>query len=248
MAGLKTHNEIILDPFGLPKQWRFSNYAEVFNVLEVNGVGFFGMLFNSIYFSVLGSLISGLLTAMIAYVTCKYRFPGSKIFYPIVIVMISMPIYGAGGSMYKLLFNLGMVNSYSHIFLATAGLNMNYLYYFAAFQNLSWSYAEAAQLDGASDTAIFFRIMFPQVMNLFFALFLIAWVADWNNYSSALLYLPKLPTLACGIYMFELQMTYHVRSDLLYAAYMIAALPPLILFACFNKILTSNISLGGIKE
>ena len=39
-----------------------------------------------------------------------------------------------------------------------------------------------------------------------------------------------------------------VIADILYAAYMISAIPPLLLFAFFNKALTSNISLGGIKE
>ena len=103
-------------------------------------------------------------------------------------------------------------------------------------------------MDGANDFDIYFRIMFPQVINLFGALFLITWVGDWNNYSSALIYLSKLPTLAGGIYTFELNMIQHARRDILYAAYMITAVPPLILFICFNKVLTSNISIGGIKE
>ncbi len=247
-AGLKTNGEIVLEPFSLPEVPQFQNYVEVFSKLEVNGVGFFGMVFNSLYFSVFGSFISGMLTSMIAYVACKYKFPGSRLLYLIVIVMITLPIYGNGGAMYKLLYDLGMVNSYTHILLATGGLSMNFLYYYAAYSSLSWSYAEAAFIDGANDWTVYFRVMFPQVLNLFGALFLLAWVADWNNYSSALIYLTKLPTLAGGIYLFELDMTFDVRLDILYAAYMISAVPPLLLFICFNNALTSNISLGGIKE
>lgn len=248
ISGLKTHSEIVLYPFALPEKAQFGNYAEVFSRLNVNGVGFFGMVFNSLYFSVLGSFISGMLTSMIAYVCCKYKFVGSKLLYFIVVVMITLPIYGNGGAMYKLLYDLGMVNSYSHILLATSGLSINFLYYFACYSSLSWSFAEAAFIDGANDWTVYFRIMFPQVLNLFGALFLIAWVADWNNYSSALIYLTKMPTLAGGIYLFELNMTYEVRMDILYAAYMISAIPPLLLFIFFNNTLTSNISLGGIKD
>ncbi len=247
-AGLNTHVGINLHPFSFPERLNFFNYIEVFRLLKVNGVGFFGMLGNSLYFSVFGSLISCMLTAMIAYVTCKYRFPGSKIFYPLVVIMMSLPIYGTGGSMYKLLFNLGWINSPLQILCATGGLSVNYLYFFAAFSSVSNTYSEAAQLDGAGDYTIFFRVVFPQVLPLFGSLFVIAWVADWNNYASVLLYLPKRPTLAGGIYMFELDIKRTMRSDILYAAYVVASIPPLILFAVCNNALTSNVSIGGIKE
>lgn len=248
IAGLNTHVGINLHPFSFPETLNWSNYIEVFSLLEVNGVGFLGMLGNSLYFSVFGSFIGCMVTAMIAYVTCKYKFPGSKIFYPLVVIMMSLPIYGTGGSMYKLLYNLGWINSPFQILLATSGLGVNYLYFYAAFSSVSNTYSEAAQIDGAGDYTIFFKVVLPQVMPLFGALFVIAWVADWNNYSSVLLYLPKMPTLAGGIYMFESEIERTMRSDILYAAYVVASIPPLLLFVFCNKALTSNVSIGGIKE
>jgi len=248
IAGLKTHSEIVLSPFNLPKSPQWQNYIDVFRLLNVNGYNFFGMLYNSLYFSLLGPLIQNMISCMLAYVTNKYKFLGSKFYMLVVTVMLIMPIYGSGGSAYRLYYNLGLINSYAHIILAFGGMNMTYLLYHAAFSSVSWSYAEAAFIDGANDYSVFFKIMLPQVMKIFGALFLLAWIADWNNYSSALIYLPKLPTLAGGIYLFELDMIYHVRRDILYAAYMITAIPPLILFAFFNKTLMSNVSLGGIKE
>lgn len=248
LAGLKTHDEIIMKPFALPRKWLFAHYAEVFTRLSANGTNFFQMLGNSVYFSVLGPFFNNMVTCMLAFVTCKYSFRGAKFYYFLVMIVITFPLYGNGGSMYKLLFNLGMVNSYSHILTAFAGINMNYLFYYSAFKTLSWTYAEAAYVDGAGDYTVFFRVMFPQIVSMFGALFLLSWVADWNNYSSVLIYLPKMPTLAGGIYMFELEMIYEVRADILYAAYMISAIPPLCIFAIFNKTLTSNVSIGGIKD
>ena len=247
-AGFKTHTEITLYPFLLPEKFQFKNYIEVFSRLEVAGYDFWGMLGNSLYFSLGGSFIMCMTSSMLAYCTSKYRFPGSKLFMPVLLFTMMLPIYGSGGSRYKLLLNLGFVNSYLQILLSFSGMNVYFIYFTATYSNLSWSYAEAAQLDGAGDFQIYFRVMFPQVLNLFGALFLITWVGDWNNYSSALIYLTKLPTLAGGIYMFELDMVQHARRDILYAAYMITAIPPLVLFVFFNKVLTSNISIGGIKE
>ena len=247
-SGFKTQTEIAVYPFDLPTEWHFRNYIDVFSHLEVSGFGFFGMLGNSLYFSLLGSFCLCMISSMLAYVTNKFRFPGSRLFMPILLFTMMFPIYGSGGSMYELLLKLGFVNSRLQILLSFNGMNVYYIYFHATYSNLSWSYAEAAYIDGANDFTVYFRVMFPQIINLFGALYLITWVGDWNNYSSALIYLTKLPTLAGGIYMFELNMVQHARRDLLYAAYMITAIPPLLLFIFFNKVLTSNISIGGIKE
>jgi raffinose/stachyose/melibiose transport system permease protein/N-acetylglucosamine transport system permease protein len=247
-AGFKTHTEISLAPFALPEKLQWRNYIDVFRLLTVNNYGFVGMLLNSVYFSVLGVLITIMSTCMLAYVTSKYKFPGARWYFFIATLVISLPIYGNGGRMYRLLYRLNFINSYTQIFLAFSGININYLYFHAAFKSMSWSYAEAAFIDGANDFQVFFQIMLPQAINIVGALFLISWVASWNDYSGALIYLPKRPTLAIGIYMFELDTIYMARRDILYAAYIISAIPPLVLFAIFNNALTSNVSLGGIKE
>ena len=251
LAGMKTPVDAVRNPFGLPEVWQFKNYADVFTMMNrqgADGLGFPHMLFNSLYFSLLGPFISLTLTAMIAYATCKFSFPGSNIFYPLVMVVITLPLYGTTGSAYKLYYKLGMVNSYSYIFLSTSGLGVNYLYFYAVFKSLSWSYAEAAYIDGANDFTVFFKVVFPLVKNLYGALFLLAWIGSWNDYSSVLLYLPKLPTLAGGIYLFGLTAEREAQMNILYAAYFLAAIPPLVLFGFFSKVMMSNISLGGIKE
>ena len=247
-SGLKTHDEIVLDPFGLPEKANFKNYLDVFSLLTVEKVGFFEMVLNSLYFSVIGYILTCMFTCMLAYVTNKYKFPGARWYFIIVTFTTILPIYGNGGSMYRLLYQLNFINSPMYILMYCGGINVYYLYFYATFSSMSWSYAEAAQMDGANEFTIFFRVMFPQVINLFGALFLIGWIADWNNYGTALIYLPKMPTLAAGIYIFELNIAREPKMHILYAAYFISAIPALVLFILFNKTLTSNISLGGIKE
>ena len=48
MSGFKTHTEIVMDPFGLPKHWNWKNFLDVFTMLKVNGSNFWNMLFNSL--------------------------------------------------------------------------------------------------------------------------------------------------------------------------------------------------------
>lgn len=247
-AGLKTHDDLVLNPFGKAQTIHWEHYIEVFSLLRVAKTNFGGMFFNSVYFSVGASFLTCMTSCMLAYVVSKFPYKPLKIFVPLTMVVITLPVYGTSGVMYKLYYKLGFINSYTQILGNLSGINMFFLYFLTAFNTLGDSYAEAARVDGAGEYTVFFRIMFPQVIGLFGALFITTWLACWNDYSSPLLYLRKLPTLASGIYQFELSMIYEVRMDIMYAAYTVAAIPPIILFIFFNKVLTTNVSLGGIKE
>lgn len=149
--------------------------------------------------------------------------------------------------MYKLYHSLGFINSYVQVLANAGGFSMFFLYYVAFFKNLSWTYAEAAMMDGADDFQIYFRVMLPQTKPMFGALFLTSWIQTWNSYEHALIYLPSLPTLPSGIYQFSLEMQYRARLDILFAACVLISVPAIILFIVFNKTITTNVSIGGIK-
>lgn len=249
IAACKTHSEVVLNPFSLPKVWNWGHFAEMTQLLEVNGNNFWDMLFNSVYFSIPAVFLSQFFLIWFAYICSKYSFPGSKYVYTIILVFMTLPLYGTGGGMYRLYHNLGLIDSYAQILTAvgTGVMSMNTLYYMAFFKNLSWTYAEAAQMDGANEFQIYFRVMFPQAKPLFGALMLTQWLGVWNDYESAMIYRPNLPTLPVGIYQFNTEMMFRARLDILFAACVVVCIPALILFIVFNKTLTTSMSVGGIK-
>ncbi len=248
LGGLKSHNENVMNPFGFPTKAHFENYLEVFSFLKVKKNTFWDLLKNSIIFACVGPLLSEFFTAAFAYATAKYKFPGSKIFFPLAILVGSIPIYGTSGADYILRYNLGTINSYTALLFCWGGLTGSYLLYYTTFKSLSWSFAEAALIDGANEYQVYFRVMFPQIINMFGALYITSWIAEWNNYSTYLITMRELPTIAAGLYLFDMNMQYHVRVDILYAGYFLASLPSIVLFALFSKTLLTNVSLGGIKE
>lgn len=247
LSGAKTHTEVVMEPFGLPEIWHWEHFLDVFNMLEVNGSTFWDMLFNSVFFSVVGTFISLFTTMNFAYCCTKYKFFGSTWPYVIIVVMMTLPIYGAGGAEYRLYYNLGFIDSYTSILTSIGGFSALFLYFRAFFQNLSWSYAEAAMMDGAGHFSIYFRVMAPMAKPIFGALYLSSWLEGWNNYQAGLIFRPNLPTLPVGIYQFNLEMVHRARLDILFAACVLIALPAIILFIVFNKVITTNVSIGGLK-
>ena len=248
LSGLKTHTEVVLDPFSLPDSPKFGHYIEVLSFLEVNENGFFMMLFNSIWFSCLGPAVNILTTSMFAYVSNKYRFPLSKWFYLISLIVMTLPIYGSSGMAYKLYFSLGLTDSYVYPLLNIGTFGVNFLFFYAFYEGLSNTYMESAKIDGANNFIIFFRIVLPLAMPIMGALYLTSWIGSWNGYETALVYYPEIPTLSVAIFTIEKDMQYYVRMDLLFAACVYLTIPPLIIFCCFSKIILNNVSFGGIKE
>ncbi len=246
-SGLRTADQVAVNPFGF-SAINFANYLDVFTIMETNGVGFIEMTLNSVYFSLIGCGIQIMLTTMLAYVCCKYSFPGSKLIYNVVLVVIMLPIYGSGTAMYRLLYRMGIMNSRLMIITSIGGFNIQFLYMHSFFSGVSWSYGEAAEIDGANDWQIFFRVMFPQSIAMVGSLYVLMWITEWNQYASALIYLPKLPTLSVGIYQFRTQMVYDSKMNILYAGCFVSMIPPLLIFILCNGVLMNNISLGGIKE
>lgn len=246
-SSVRTHQEIVLDPFGLPTVWHWEHFIEMFSSLKVNGYGFFGMLFNSIYFTVTNVLIVQFTTYGFAYACTRYKFPGSGLPMIIILFTMTLPLYGSGGSSYMLIHKMGLVNSYLQPILSFSGMSATFLYYRAYLQNMSFDYFDAGSIDGANDLQIYTRIMIPLSKPILGAFILTSWMSEWNNYASNLIYLPKLPTLSVGIYEFNTQMIYYARLDVLFAACLFMFIPSIILFIINNKMLTTSVSIGGLK-
>ena len=98
-------------------------------------------------------------------------------------ILLALPLYGTGGAAYALRYQLGLTNNYLEALFNIGGCGLHFLYYRAYFTNMSWTYAEAAQMDGANDFQIYYKVMLPQTRPLLTALALTAWIAQWNSYA-----------------------------------------------------------------
>lgn len=247
LAGFKTHSEIVLNPFSLPTTWHWENYIDLTQLLKVGDHTFWEMLLNSIIFSVVGSFANLFIVMQFSYAYARYEFPFKKWIFPLILTVMSLPLYGTSGGLYKVYHDLGFIDSYAQLLAIGAVTHTGTLYFVAFFQNMSWSYAEAAMMDGANHFDIYYRVMMPQAKPIFVAQFILNWMGSWNDYSATMIYRPNLPNLAYGIYQFNTEMTFQARFDILYASCVVASIPAIALFIVFNKQLTTSMSLGGLK-
>ena len=94
----------------------------------------------------------------------------------------------------------------------------------------------------------FFSIILPQVVPCLVAIMITQAISVWNDYGTVMIYLRKTPNLAYGLYLFKATTNYIPDSDPIYfAATVLSALPIIILYACTQKLILTNMTAGGLK-
>lgn len=247
IASLKSPREFSRFPFSLPTEWLFSNYARAFSEIKVENSNLFNMLFNSLWLTGIGTFLSVLIPTMTAYVISKYNFPTKNLLYSIAVFILVVPTVGSLPATYKLANDLGMINSPLILLFYTGGFGFYFIIMYGFFKNVSWSYAEAAFVDGATDWQVFVKVMIPQALPAVASLCIIVSIGIWNDYFTPFLYMSKMPTISSGIFMFEQRMKYGSNMPLLFAAILMSLIPILAMFISFQDIIMNNTSAGGLK-
>ena len=246
-ASLKSQKEFYDNVNGLPREWLFSNYGTAFKQVSANGHNMFEMFWNSVWYSCGGALLGVLTSAVTSYVVAKYKFPGRGFIYGVAIVTMMIPIVGSFPSQYKVYTALHIIDTPFLLITKAAGFGFNFMVLYSFFRTLSWTYAEAGFIDGASHFKVFTRIMLPQALPVMGSLFMVQVVQLWNEYMEPNLFLQSYPTLSSGLYIFQLEMTRGINFPVLFAGLIISVIPVIILFVCFQNTMMESMSVGGFK-
>lgn len=244
----KTERDFATNPLVFPPDWHFDNYLKAFTELEINGTNLVGMFANSILLTVIVTVPAVLFPCLTSYAVAKYPCRLTKPIFYIALFMQTIPIVGSFPAFYRLVVALNIKNNFALIWILYAsGTGLNFFLFHSFFQGLSWSYAEAAKVDGAGNYRVLFQIMLPQAKAIITALTITSLIGNWNDYMLPFLYMDKYPTVALGIYEYKLLQTYRADRPMLFCGIIMSIVPVLILFACFSKTIMENTSLGGLK-
>lgn len=247
MSSLKTNLQYVNDSIALPTELHFENFIIAMDKLNVNGVNFWGMLYNSAWQTILPSLISTTMVCITGYVFAQYDFKGKDLLMAVVLFTMIIPIYGNFAANYKLTYDLGLNDSYLYLIKSFGGLGGNMLLTYGFFKGVPKVLREAVYVDGGSDFTAFFKVYFPLGRNIFIALFLLSFIGTWNDYETPLLYFNKMPNLALGLYNFQQEIVYEANNPAYFAGTLIVMLPVVIMFILFSDKIMGQLSVGAVK-
>ena len=255
LNSFKTMKEYSTDSLSFPKKWLFRHYLEVFTEFQAVPLSggepfrYFDMLLNSLWILVVNVFVNVTSSALLAYALARFRFPGSKFLYAVVIFANTIPIIGAGPAQYKLAMSLNMINNPSAIWLMWAGgFDFAFIVLYGYFKGVSRSYSESAKIDGANNWTIFIKVILPQVTPCIVAIAITQATGVWNNYSISMLYLRDYPNLAYGMYLFK-DSSFLVKDSMpiYFAAAVISCIPIIVVYTCSQNLILNNMTTGGLK-
>ena len=230
-------------PWGIPQKLQWSNYAFIFENFAM-GEAFI----NSIILCLACPTAGVISTTFAAYALSKFEFRGKKILYFIHILPMLICITGSTSTMYMFFNDLGIYDTFfSMIWSSAGGVGMNFLLVYAVFKNVSRTYMEAAEIDGADDFTVFIKIMLPQAIGIVGTLWMLSFIGQWNEYASYQLFLPSHPTVSTALVSIQTNVTSGIYANHypeFFAAIMITILPVIVIFLVFQEQIM-QISLGG---
>ncbi len=244
-------------PEGWPWQWEWKNYLVIKDYVYVDikhgtiRIDMLTMAFNSVLYAIGGALVAVAVPAFVAYAASKTSYKFNVVLDVICLSCMAIPIVGNQPSNIQVLKELNLYDTMIGFYIQKAHfLTSYYLIMKAAFGSVPKAISEAAQIEGAGNYTVMFRIVFPMVSKTITTLCLMEFITLWNDYTYPLLYLESYPTLAYGIFYLVFQNGENrIRTTpMRMAGSFILFTPILILFLIFKDKLMQNLSMGGVKE
>ncbi len=217
--------------------------------------GIFGRWFiNTILYVVIGAGGATLLAIMGGYALAKFRFPGRKAVFAVLIGSISVPGIALAVPQFLLFAKLNLTNTPAAMIIPSLispfGL---YLMWIFSEQAVPQELLEAARVDGASEFRTFWQISLPLLAPGIVTTALFTIVATWNNYFLPLIMLKDSNwyPLTIGLNQWKDQASTaggQAIQNLVITGSLITIIPLVIAFLCLQKYWQSGLAAGAVKE
>lgn len=229
----------------IPKELNFQNFSEAWQTANL-GPSFI----NTLIITGCSAVLLIFFGSMAAYPMARRKTTLNKIFYFVFIAIMIIPPLTALVPLYKMVVNIGMMNTYEVAILNNVAAFMPLtIFLYAGFirSTIPKELEEAAKIDGASTLGTFFRIVFPLLKPVTASVLIIACVFIWNDYQFAIFFLQdkSMHTVTVSLASFFGQNQNHL--NLVAAAAILAMLPMTILFLFLQKYFIAGLSSGSVK-
>ena len=246
LSSFKTSKEILASPFSLPAHWRFDNYLHAWT-----DAGIRQFFLNTLIVVGVALVLVMTLGSMCAYVLARFKFPGARFIYYLMLAGLTFPVFLAIVPLFFVLKNLGLINTLPGLIMVYVAFALPFTVFFlyAFFKTLPEDVYEAALIDGAGEWRAFFRIMLPMARPGMAAVAIFNFLGLWNQFllPVALNTDPSRYVLTQGMASFASQAGYAVDFGALFAAVVITVVPVLIVYVIFQRQLEGSVSRGTFR-
>ncbi|MFZ3493953.1 carbohydrate ABC transporter permease [Streptomyces sp. 5.8] len=250
LGSFKTDVQIGSSALSWPAHWEFDAFGRAWD----KGIGDY--FANTLIVMVFSVPLTMLLGSMAAYVLARYPFTGNRPIYFFFVSGAMFPVFLALVPLFFMVKRLDMLNSYQGLILVYVAYSMPFTVFFmhSFFRTLPTAVHEAAVIDGASHTRIFFQVMLPMAKPGLISVGIFNILGQWNQYILPSVLMqpqtgsdPERYMLTQGLIQLQYQMGYETDLPVLFAGVTIAMIPMLVVYLSFQRQIQAGLTSATLK-
>jgi alpha-1,4-digalacturonate transport system permease protein len=220
----------------------FSNYTEPFLHFD-----FLQYLNNSVFVTVMATIITLITNSMAAFALSKYQFRGRSVVMLLILATLMVPLSVILVPLYSIISAVGLFNSLWGVILPTVATPTGVFMLRQYMLTIPDELLDAARMDRASEWQIYWRIVLPLTAPALAVLAIFSVVWRWNDFLWPLIVLSQkeLYTLQVGLntYAGELNVQWHF----ILAMTVVTMIPVVLVFVFLQRFITTGIAGTGLK-
>ncbi|WP_150308239.1 carbohydrate ABC transporter permease [Planctomonas psychrotolerans] len=204
---------------------------------------------NSLIIAVFKVPIGLLISAAAAFALARLKFRRQRLLMGVIAMGAMVPIQVAIAPLFQVIMGLNLLSTHVGVILPYIAFGLPYQTFimYGFFRAIPVEIDESARMDGAGNWRLFLQIILPLSLPALAALFILDFVATWNEYSIALALLQSQDswTIPLAIQGFQSQFTSSYGP--LNAFTIMSVFPVLIVYLMFQRYFVEGAFAGAVK-
>ena len=247
LASLSTSREIMSGQlFAFESGLHWENYVNAWKSQKVSV-----FFLNSLIYTAISCSVIILVAAPAAYALSRFKFKGNMFLQNMFATALGIPVIMIVMPLFSVITRLELSNTRGLIIFLYIAMNVPFTIFFmlSFFQNLSFTFEEAAAIDGCTPMKTFWKIMFPLAQPGIITVTIFNFITIWNEFFMSMLFAgkSKIRPIAVGLYNMVKGMQYTNDYGGMFAAVVIVFLPTFFLYIFLSDKIIAGVTGGAIK-
>jgi multiple sugar transport system permease protein len=231
----------------LPSQLSGENYWALLGY----GDGMLRYLGNSLIVATLTVIGVVTLSTLAGYGFSRFKFPLKGALFLMLLVTLMVPFQSILTPLFLVLHTLNLQNSLLGLALVNITFQMPFSVFMLrnSFDGIPRELDDSAAIDGCNSLQILWRVLLPVVLPGLVSVALFAFLASWNEFLAALIFLTDAEKFTLPVMLLNAQSGYLGTVDwgLMQAGITITVLPCALLFLLLQRYYVSGLVSGAVK-
>lgn len=224
----------------------FNNFLDLWDIFANMRVPLSRYIYNTLFTSLVGTVLSVVFGIMGAYVLAKHDFPGKAALNRIIVVALLYTGNILAVPRYLIISRLNWIDTSMAVLAPMLASTMCIFLLRQFITTVPNAMLESARIDGAGELRICFQMVAPNVKPAWITVTILTFQSLWNNNGASMIFTETKKLLPAAIS--QIVASGISRAGAGAAGTLIMVIPPILVFVIFQRQIIETMANSGVKE